>query len=82
MAFGRRNALKRLNGLAIRVQGHLQKLADTPDSPAAMHWIHETRNWLSQMERVLSQLGKRTSERWARQIANWKSKTEKQEDGH
>jgi hypothetical protein len=49
----RADALKRLNGLAAKVEDHLAKLAQSPASRDVPHWRREINNWIRQMEEVL-----------------------------
>ena len=81
MAISRKDALKRLNGLALRVREHLHFLEEEPDSQDAAHWRGETRSWLDQMEAMLVHVGKTTGAHWAEKIAQWRSELEEQAHG-
>jgi hypothetical protein len=74
MAISRPDALKRLNGLAPRVEIHLNKIAGSPASQDVPHWTGEINNWIRQMEEVLPHVGKRTAADWAVRIAEWKAR--------
>jgi hypothetical protein len=74
MGISRKNALKDLNGLAPRVEKHLAKLAANPGSNAASHWRHEIVTWLTQMEALVTHVGKKTGKEWAKQIAAWRAR--------
>ena len=71
MSLGRKQALKRLHGLAKRVREHLEYLANEPAAQAVSHWRQEIRGWLEQMEGVLPHVGKKTARDWQRYIAEW-----------
>lgn len=68
----RKDALKRLNGLAPQVEEHLAKIAADPNSRDASHWVKEINSWIRQMERILPDTGDKTAEEWRAQIAGWK----------
>ena len=53
MVTDRQGALRRLNGLSIRVEQHLEKIAKNPVSDEVPHWKSEIRQWIIQMEHVL-----------------------------
>lgn len=72
MAISRKFALKRLNGLAPRVEDHLIKLAANPENREVPHWITETESWLQQMEDVMPHVGKKTSAVWSARITHWR----------
>ena len=72
MAMSRKDALKRLNGLAPRVEEHLQKIADNPASRDVPHWIGEINHWIKQVERMLPHAGNKTAAEWTARIAEWK----------
>jgi hypothetical protein len=74
MAISRKDALRRLTGLAPRVEEHLIKIADNPASPEVPHWTTEVDSWIKQMEHVLPHVGKKTSAGWRAKIAEWKDK--------
>lgn len=76
MAISRKDALKRLNGLAPRVEEHLAKLASDPETPDASHWQKEVGCWLDQMVMMLPHIGRKTAARWAQRISVWKSSLE------
>jgi hypothetical protein len=77
MAISRQDALKRLNGLAPRVQEHLQKLAEHPESWDASHWKQEAASWLDQMEAVLPHVGKKTGSTGPSKSLQWRNELEK-----
>jgi hypothetical protein len=72
MAVSRKDALKRLRGLAARVDEHLQALAMEPNSRAVGHWTSEIHNWLNQMEVMVSHVGKKTGAEWQARIEAWR----------
>ena len=74
MGISRKAALKRLDGLAPRVEDHLNKLADDPDGEDAAHWVLEVRGWIRQIEDLLPQVGSKTSAEWTSKIAGWKAR--------
>lgn len=74
MGLSRKDALKRLNGLAPEVEQHLEKIAADPESENVIHWISEIKSWLRQMEDVLPQVGRKTAAEWTARIAGWKAR--------
>jgi uncharacterized protein YaaR (DUF327 family) len=76
MGISRKNALKRLRGLAPRILQHLEYLADDPESQDVSHWKHEIRNWITQMEEVLHAVGEKTGAQWREQINTWIARLE------
>jgi hypothetical protein len=71
MSMSRKEALKRVQGLALRVEEHLNKLESRPDHLASSHWRHEVRNWLRQIGEALPALGGRTAEEWSERLRDW-----------
>jgi poly(3-hydroxyalkanoate) synthetase len=71
MAISRRDALKRLEGLALVVEGHLDKIVNQPRSSSVRHWRHEVETWIEQVEAVLPAVGKKTAETWHARIRRW-----------
>jgi hypothetical protein len=69
----RKDALKRLKGLAPRIEEHLSKIADDPTSRDVPHWMTEINTWIEQMEDMLDHVGEKTSEDWREKIAAWKA---------
>jgi hypothetical protein len=78
MSISRKKAIKRLEGLAGRVEEHLVKLHDFPGDESAPHWKRELNGWVRQMEEVLPCLGKKTAEAWAKRFSDWKARIEGQ----
>ncbi len=76
MGMGRKKALERIEGLIPRVEAHLREIEEKPESWALSHWKHEIRNWLQQMEDVLSQVGRKTAEQWAQYLAQCRARLE------
>lgn len=76
MAMSRRDALKRLQGLAPRVEEHLEQLAADPESWDASHWRGEVRTWLDQLRAVLPYIGKKSGREWAEKLAGWEARLE------
>ena len=76
MAISRKDALRRLAGLAPRIVEHLEYLTEQPDSRDVSHWKHEIRNWIAQMEEVLHAVGKKTEAKWREQINAWIARVE------
>jgi hypothetical protein len=74
MAMSRKDALKRFNGLAPRVEEHLQKIANNPASRDVPHWIGEINHWIERMEDLLPHAGDKTAAQWAARIAEWKAR--------
>jgi hypothetical protein len=73
MASDRQKALDRLNGLKPRVEEHLAKIAADPTNRAISHWKHEVYNWLRLMEASVAHVGKKTGDKWTKQIELWRS---------
>jgi len=71
MSISRRDAIKRLEGLAAVVEEHMLKIANHADHPSAMHWRHEIESWIEQMEAVLPVAGKKTEATWRARILRW-----------
>jgi hypothetical protein len=76
MAISRKKALERLTDLTPHVEEHMAKMAADPENPAFSHWAHEVKNWLSQMEKLIPVVGKKTGAIWAEQIEVWRSRLE------
>jgi hypothetical protein len=74
MAMSRKDALKRLNGLAPRLEEHLQKITSNPASLDVPHWIGEINHWIKPMENLLPHAGDKTAAEWAVRIAGWKAR--------
>ncbi len=68
----RKRALKRLNGLAPRVEEHLDKIRDNPSSRDMPHWVAEVEAWVREIEAMFPHLGQKTADDWARRIEGWK----------
>jgi hypothetical protein len=69
MGSRRKSALKRLEGLQRQIEKHLRKIIDNQDSRDTEHWREEVRSWLSQMDRLLRHLGKKTAIVWTEWLA-------------
>jgi len=76
MAISRKDALRRVNGLAPRVEEHLSKIAAEPASRDVPHWTNEINSWIKQVEELLLHVGKRTSSQWSTRVAKWKAELE------
>jgi hypothetical protein len=70
----RKDALKRLSGLGLRVEEHLEKIASNPGSRDIPKWTTEISNWIQQSEKVLRHVGDKTAAKWAARIADWKAR--------
>ncbi len=68
----RKQALKRLGGLAPIVEEHLAKIEDDPTSRDVPHWTAEILSWIKQMEDLLPHVGDKTAAEWLARIAEWK----------
>jgi hypothetical protein len=68
VAIKRRDALKRLSGLAPRVEEHLDWLNQERTGFPDDHWISEVSGWLEQMRDMLPHIGRRTGEEWTQRI--------------
>jgi len=68
----RKRALKRIDGLTPRIEEHLVKIADDPESWDYSHWIAEVHDWIEQIEELLPAIGQRTSAELRARIAEWK----------
>jgi hypothetical protein len=68
MAIRRKHALERVQSLAPVVEDHLAKIAANPGHSSIPHWQHEIRNWLRQMEDLLTHVGKKTAAEWQTRI--------------
>jgi hypothetical protein len=76
MSISRKKAIKRLEGLAGRVDEHMVKLHDVPGDKSAPHWKREINGWLRKMEEVWPRLGKKTAEAWTKRVSDWKTRIE------
>jgi hypothetical protein len=74
MAMSRKDALKRWNGLAPRVEEHLQKITSNPASRDVPHWMGQIHHWIKQTENLLPHTGGKTAAEWAVRIAEWKTR--------
>ena len=70
----RKDALRRLNGLAPQVEAHLDKIESTPTSRDVPHWKKEIGAWLNQMERIVPDVGDKTAAEWQAKIDGWKTR--------
>jgi hypothetical protein len=70
----RKDALKRLNGLAPQVEQHLDKIRDNLSSQDVPHWTREVEGWIRQIETMLPDIGQRTADDWVRRIEGWKKR--------
>ena len=73
MGLARKDALQRINGLKRRIEQHIQKLAEYPDSQDESHWRGELRSWIAQVEAAAEHVGKRTQQEWQELIESWKA---------
>lgn len=73
MAIPRKDALKRLAGLAKQVELHLAILAANPGDPSRAHHESELRNWMRSMEDVLQHVGIKTAAQWQTRIKAYKA---------
>jgi hypothetical protein len=80
MVMKRKDALKRLRGLASQVKYHLEKMAANPKTREFPKWKREVRGWLMQMEELLHLIGKKTATEWVDIIAIWKNEMEQTND--
>ena len=71
MPLSRKEALKRVRGLALRVEEHLNKIESRPDHPACSYWRQEVGNWVRQIAEAIPATGKRTAEEWSERIRDW-----------
>jgi hypothetical protein len=76
MALSRKDALKRLRGLAPAVEKHLAKVASNPGHSSLAHWKTEIRQWLLQMEDSLPHVGKKTAAEWKARLETYKAALE------
>ncbi len=70
----RKGALKRIDGLAPQVEGHLDKIRDNPASRDVPHWVREVESWIRQIEAMLPSVGQKTAEYLARRIEWWRGR--------
>jgi hypothetical protein len=68
--------MKRQEGLALRVEEHLQKIAQNPGTRDVTHWRTEVDTWLNDMEAVLQHTGKKISVEWQERIQQWRGTLE------
>jgi hypothetical protein len=73
MGIPRKDALKRLRGLAPKVEYHLELVAADPDDQATPHHLHEIGNWLQQMEEALRHVGTKTAAEWEARVRAWRA---------
>jgi hypothetical protein len=69
----RKRALKRIDGLAPRIEEHLVKIKDDTGSWDYSHWIAEVNSWIEQIEDLLPAIGNKTAAEWRTRIADWKA---------
>jgi hypothetical protein len=68
----RKDALKRMRGLAPQIEEHLDKICNDPSSRDVPHWVKEIESWIRQIESLLPYVGERTAEYWGRRIEGWR----------
>lgn len=74
MGRGRKRALGRILGLAVRIEEHLQKMESHPDHESLTRWEQEVRSWIDQVAHVLPDLGRRTAAERSARIAEWRGR--------
>jgi len=67
----RSDAIKRVEGLAEKINEHLNFIRDEPGARAVNHWKGEIRGWIGQIDDVLRHMGKKTGKEWAENIGRW-----------
>ena len=72
MGLSRKLALKRITGLAARIEEHLTKIEENPNTRETPHWNHEIRTWIEQIESVIDNVGSRTEAQWRAKIDAWR----------
>ena len=77
MAFARKEAIKRLEGLAPQVEEHLSKIAKEPACQAVSHWAGEVRSFIKQMRAAAERAGKKTAAEWESRLTEWESRLNK-----
>lgn len=72
MGLSRKQALKRIAGLAAQVEEHLTKIDENPNSRELPHWSHEVRIWIGQIESLIDNIGSKTETQWRAKIDTWR----------
>jgi hypothetical protein len=72
MAIPRKHALERVQSLALVVEEHLAKIQTNPGQSSIPHWEREIRNWLQQMEELLTHVGKKTAAEWQTRLQTYR----------
>jgi hypothetical protein len=76
MAMSRKDALKRLNGLAPQVEKHLDSIGQYPSHTSVAHWRNEASSWLKKTEDALPHVGKKTAAEWQARLEGYKAQLE------
>ena len=72
IAISRKDALRRLAGLAPQVEAHLEKVARDPESEAVPHWTGEIHTFLDQMRALLPHVGRKTRATWLKRLEGYR----------
>lgn len=71
MSIARRQALRRIAGLSVKVREHLAKIERSPGTRSAAHWRKEVNAWMAQIEQLSEVVGDRTSAQIRQSVEAW-----------
>ena len=72
----RRYALQKIDSLAEKIEGHIEKMRAEPFSVAYNHWRREVRGWIMQVVTLSRHVGTRTAMEVATRVEQWKKQSD------